>query len=251
MFIETAFKNISLQYLLEETNASSFAKLFDIAIPGYAEALKKGKAKSHARSIQQQKMNLHQKSASLIANAYQNGSPIITNFLHNRAINDIPIWAVFEIMTFGEFGFMIKSLDSSITLKISDHLNLDKSNNTDGSLFHRYIFIMKDLRNAIAHNSIIYDNRFQNKIDNSVFNSLSKDTSIQQIEFKFFVDYIILTTCILKKLGISKNELKLFVNSFINGTENFRQQIPASLFMSLCGSDCNKKSKELHNYIKI
>lgn len=142
MFIETAFKNISLQYLLEETNASSFAKLFDIAIPGYAEALKKGKAKSHA-------------------------------------------------------------------------------------------------------------NRFQNKIDNSVFNSLSKDTSIQQIEFKFFVDYIILTTCILKKLGISKNELKLFVNSFINGTENFRQQIPASLFMSLCGSDCNKKSKELHNYIKI
>lgn len=63
-------------------------------------------------------------------------------------------------MTLGNFGVFYSCLKGSVRQSISDDLKLP--NNYDGpGLLERTIFVLKDLRNAIAHNSAVYDVRFK------------------------------------------------------------------------------------------
>lgn len=63
-------------------------------------------------------------------------------------------------MTLGNFGVFYSCLKGSVRQSISDDLKLP--NNYDGpGLLERTIFVLKDLRNAIAQNSAVYDVRFK------------------------------------------------------------------------------------------
>lgn len=63
------------------------------------------------------------------------------------------------------------------------------------------IFTIKDLRNAIAHNNIIFDTRFKtNNVNNRLKALLEVETNIQNINFNNIDAYIILITYILRKI---------------------------------------------------
>ena len=63
----------------------------------------------------------------------------------------------------------------------------------------RLIYATKDLRNAIAHNDVVFDTRFKTgNIDNQVSNAISNVTGVKDISFGTITDYLVLLIYQLK-----------------------------------------------------
>lgn len=116
---------------------------------------------------------------------------MVQHFLHKD--KSVPIWAIFEVISLGEFGNFVSCIDSNIKHKISKLLNLNRACDSDGSLTENIIYIIKDLRNAIAHNDIVFDTHFKRSNPNSsIIAALNYDTGINNITFNTITDYLIL-----------------------------------------------------------
>ena len=66
----------------------------------------------------------------------------------------------------GDFGYLLSCLTENVRKKISINIGLNLSSDTNYTLVYKYVYALKDLRNAIAHNDVVYDTRFR-KIDPS------------------------------------------------------------------------------------
>lgn len=83
-------------------------------------------------------------------------------------------------------------------------------------LIYKYVYALKDLRNAIAHNDVVYDTRFR-KMDpsRSMKQCLILEMGLPYINFKTIGDYIILVCYCLKfLLKATKTEIKSFIKEF-------------------------------------
>ena len=78
----------------------------------------------------------------------------------------MPLWALFEILTMGDFGYLLSCLTYEARDAIYKKVGIDLLTDTNRELIYKYVYAMKDLRNAIAHNEVIFDTRFR-KIDPS------------------------------------------------------------------------------------
>lgn len=79
--------------------------------------------------------------------------------------NEVPIWAIFEILTIGDFGHLLSYL-KKIWEKRYLEIDLNLSCDINCTLIYKYVYALKGLRNAIAHNDVVYDTRFR-KMDPS------------------------------------------------------------------------------------
>ena len=85
-------------------------------------------------------------------------SDVIGHF--RDADKDIPIWAIFEVMTLGNFGAFYDCLDRRVKTSVVRDLGMPF--NLDSELrLKEIIYTLKDFRNAIAHNGAVLDVRFQ------------------------------------------------------------------------------------------
>ena len=66
----------------------------------------------------------------------------------------------------GDFGYLLSCLTQDVRRKISRNIGLNLSSDTNCTLVYKYVYTLKDLRNAIAHNDVVYDTRFR-KMDPS------------------------------------------------------------------------------------
>lgn len=85
---------------------------------------------------------------------------------------------------------------------------------------------LKDLRNAIAHNDVVYDTRFK-KMDPSrpMKQCLILEMGMPYINFKTIGDYIILICYYLKLLKVSKTEIKSFIREFEKITREYEASV--------------------------
>jgi len=113
------------------------------------------------------------------------------------------------------------------------------------------IFTLKDLRNAIAHNEPIYDNRFRSgSISDDLKNCIKADTGIA-LNFNKIFDYFILVAYILNNLKVSKLDIYKLLQSFeLNGDIMHKKLDDASIFFTIIETDTNKKIKQMIEYIK-
>ncbi|MFI3167340.1 MAG: Abi family protein [Bacillota bacterium] len=250
MFIETAIKNVALCEILDYTNDSSLKKVEHIALNNYFYARRNGLNDKASLAIQQKKVNLQQRIYAVIKEKYSARNKIICNFV-NKQNEDIPIWAIFEVLTLGEFGNFILALKPVLKLDISEKLHINKVNNSNGELLHRYIFFLKDLRNAVAHNGVVYDGRFRSaSIDKSVKKSVEQDTNISMIDFEYSIDYIIFIVMMLRKLGVSKTEVATFINKYEAIAVRLYNILPFSEYTRCIGTQSKKKIQELRLFVK-
>ena len=106
------------------------------------------------------------------------------------------------------------------------------------------------MRNAVAHNDIIFDTRFKTgQVKKTLVHALSNDCKVQDINFNTITDYVILISFILKQLGVSKTEISKMISDF-DLKEAFRQKIPYNIYSKIIHTDTNNKLLELRNYIK-
>ncbi len=249
MFIETAVKNIALEEILVNVNSESIQEMYNKVVCGYRNAPSYYTEEQKIKA-QKNKLNLQRTIQTSLANAYIKNNPKITHFYNNVGYSDVPIWALFEIMTMGDFGYLLSCLTFDVRKSISNRLGLNLANDTDCELVYKYIYALKDLRNAIAHNSVVFDTRFRNFDPSKAMTScLANEFGLAYINFKTIGDYIILMCYYLKMLKMPKTEIKAFIRSFEKITEDYRKLVNPNVARKVIHSDLSTRMNFLKNGI--
>lgn len=249
MYIETALKNIALESILVKANSERLQDMYDKVVSGYnnAPAFFTNEQK---KKLQQNKLNLQNSVQSSLAYAYRKNNPQITHFYNNIGYTDVPVWALFEIMTMGDFGYLLSCLTYDVRNDISQRLGINVSCDTDRQLIYKYIYTLKDLRNAIAHNAVVFDTRFRN-IDptNAMKQCLMLEIGLPYVNFKTIGDYIILMSYCMKLLQVSKTELKVFIREYEKITNGYRDSVNLNVASIVIHPDLSGRLNSLKNFI--
>ena len=249
MYIETAVKNIALESILVNANSESIQTMYDRVVSSYNNAPANATTEQK-RKLQQNKLNLQNSIQSSLANAYRKNNPKITHFYNNVGYSDVPIWALFEIMTLGDFGYLLSCLSYNVRDDISRRLSLNVSCDTDRQLIYKYIYTLKDLRNAIAHNSVVFDTRFRNIDPNNAMKQCLKfEIGLPYVNFKTIGDYLILMCYYLKLLGVPKKEIKGFIREFEKITDRYKNAVNPNVANIVIHPDLSSRMAILKNYL--
>ncbi|MGG1696960.1 Abi family protein [Bacillus zhangzhouensis] len=245
MLIETALKNYTLETIVKHGPAE-----FEFVFSRLMNSHKRyATGNQDYRKKMKNKLELRTNINDAIAQNYSQKRDVIQHFFHKN--ESVPLWTIFEIISMGQFGFFLSCLDDNIRIDIAKDLKIHStSHNQDGGLLPQIVYLIKDLRNAVAHNGVIFDCRF-NKADvpKKITSYLQSETSIKNLNFIHIIDYFVIVIVLLKKLSKTKTELKKIIRSFQGEVENLRPSIPVNAFTSIMGSDYKNKISLLKNYI--
>lgn len=249
MFIETALKNIALNTIMAEIGSSSIYDMYDKAIASYKNA-PPGTREDIKKKYQNNKLNLQGSIQNSIAAAYRKENPKITHFYNNVNYNEVPLWAIFEILTMGDLGYLLSCLTIDMREKISRTIGINLSCDTNRELLYKYVYALKDLRNAIAHNDVVYDTRFR-KIDPSkpMKQCLILEMGMPYINFKTIGDYLILICYYLKLLKVSKAEIQSLVQEFEKITNEYINSVNSNVSTITIHPDLVSRMTALKNSI--
>ena len=249
MYIETAVKNIALESILVKANSESIQDMYDKVVSGYHNAPATATTEQK-KKMQQNKLSLQNTIQSSLVYAYKKNNPKITHFYNNVGYSDVPVWALFEIMTMGDLGYLLSCLTYDVRDDISKRLGFNVSCDTDRQLIYKYIYTLKDLRNAIAHNAVVFDTRFRNIDPNSAMKQCLKlEIGLPYVNFKTIGDYIILMCYYMKLLKVSKTEIKAFIREFERITEHYRQSVNPNVAAIVIHPDLLARMNILKNFI--
>lgn len=245
MFIETAIKNYTLNTLIG-IGPVDFDFVFSHLLNDYK---KENTGNSKYRDKMKKRLELRNKINQQISYNYSEQKAVISHFFHKN--EPIPLWAIFEVINLGEFGFFLQCLNQNTRIAIAEDLNMHTTNHDqNGRIVEDIIFLIKELRNAVAHNSVVFDCRFKKMNSPSRLKEyLQSETGINNITFDTIVDYFIIVIFLLKKLGVTKTELKQIVRKFYAESEKLRSSVPIPVHTSIMGSDFRNKVNNLTNYI--
>lgn len=249
MFIETAVKNIALESILVNADSECITDMYEKVVSSYNNAPANA-TEEQKRKMQQNKLNLQNTIQSNLMHAYKKNNSKITHFYNNIGYSDVPIWALFEILTMGDFGYLLSCLTYEVRDDISKRLSLNVSSDTDRQLIYKYIYTLKDLRNAVAHNSVVFDTRFRN-IDptNAMKQCLKLEIGLPYVNFKTIGDYVILMCYYLKMLKQPKGEIKAFIREFERITDNYKKAVNEEVSAKVIHPDLQSRMQILKSYI--
>lgn len=259
MFIETALKNRVLEVLIDKTHSSRFGDIYSKILIDYKSFSTTGKiyatpnAKSNVdkefKKALKRRLELRDKIYRVQTQSFAKGNRIVEHFYNNH--QNLPIWSIFELLSLGEFGHFLSCIEINTRLDISKKLGIRVSDDANGKLTEQIVYTIRDLRNAIAHNDVIFDTRFKTRnISKQLKSNIKNSTSIANINFESITDYIILMTYILKLLGVTKIELKKFITEFQNMTTELKAIIPSNIYNQIIPQDTPSKLIKITNYIK-
>lgn len=246
MFIETALKNYVLESVLNQGRTENFNTIYETQLLNY---------KNHPYGSDQytkalnQRLRLREKFYNTLNRDYSNNKQVVKHFYHKD--EPVPIWAIFEVISLGEFGNFVSCASNNIKREVSLSLNLNQSCDANGKLTENIIYLIKDLRNSVAHNDVIFDTRFRsNRPNHAVISCLQLDTRISNINFNTIVDYLILIVYLLKNLSETKTELNRLVTKFEVMINAFRNQIPINVYNQVFHTDTRNKLNLLKIFIR-
>lgn len=249
MFIETAVKNIALECILEKAKSENIQDIFNCAVCGYKNAPVASDPEAK-KKFQKNKLSLQSMVQSYLSKAYATSNPKITHFYNNMGYSDVPIWALVEIMTLGDFGFFLSCLTIDTREAISRKIGINLSCDTNRELVYKYLYTLKDLRNAVAHNAVIFDTRFR-KIDptRAMTQTLKQEIGLPYVNFKTIGDYLILTCFYLKILKVPKTEIKAFIREFERITDDYKNAVSVPVSTKAIHPDLQTRLEILKNYL--
>jgi abortive infection bacteriophage resistance protein len=245
MFIETAIKNYTLNTLISK-GPVDFDYVFSHLLNDYK---KENTGNSKYRNKMKKRLDLKNKINQQISYNYGEQNPVISHFFHSN--KPIPLWAIFEVINLGEFGFFLQCLNQETRIDIAKDLDMHSTNhNQNGRIVEDIIFLIKELRNAVAHNSVVFDCRFKNTNPPSRLKEyLQSETGITQINFNNIIDYFLIVIFLLKKLNTTKTELNQIVRKLHAQSEKLRSTVPIPVHTSIMGSDFKNKINQLTRFI--
>lgn len=249
MFIETAVKNVALEAILENANSENLQVIYDKVISSYKNS-PTGATEEQKKTLQKNKLNLQKSIQISLVSAYERNNPKITHFYNDVDYSGVPIWALLEIMTMGDFGYLLSCLTYTVRDDISKRLGFYLAADTDRTLVYKYIYALKDLRNAIAHNSVVFDTRFRRMSPTRAMQQcLMNEIGLPYVNFKTIGDYVILMCYYLKKLHVSKTEIKAFIREFEKITYDYRNAVSPEVSRIVIHPDLASRMELLKKFI--
>ena len=244
MQIETISKNIVLQLLVEEYKTDEFNEIYENGMTDYRASSPKD-----YKSNLKHRLGVQNSIYSSLSRSYSNNNKIVSHFYSKD--RHVPIWGIFEIITLGTFADLIRSLELKVRKKIDKEMNLNIAYDTNGRFPEKIMYLIKALRNSIAHNDVIFDVRFKDgNIDSTLCKYLEQEIGCNNIDFSTITDYILIISLLLKKYGITKTEINRFINEFENIIEDFRNEIPITIYSQVIHTDIKAKLSGLRKFIK-
>ena len=244
MFLETALKNYVLEVVIDETQSKRFADIYAKVLTDYKSY--SIASKEYKKSIGK-RMNLRNKVYSLISRDY--GKRFIVNHFYDKD-QPIPIWAIFELISLGEFGVFLDCLNQKVSKKISKSVGIKNLYDGDGKLLPLIVYTLKDLRNAVAHNNTLFDTRFKTgKVNQRIAKCISAETGITNITFDSIVDYVILIAYMMKLLECPKTKVQSFIRRFEKCCDELRGKVTTSIFNTIVYTDTRNKLALLKKFL--
>lgn len=245
MFIETALKNCVLEEVLNASHSDNFNYIYTNLLTDYKRF---APGTSRYKEALKSRLGLRDHVYSALTREYGNKKAVVQHFYHKDT--SVPIWAIFEILTLGEFGNFFSCLNQNIRRSVSQSMGLHQPSDTDAFLAKKIIFTIKELRNAVAHNDVIFDTRFsRSSIDHALISSLEIETNIKNVTFKSIVDYLVLIVYLLKCFGVSKTETRKLVTDVQEAIEILRSSVPTNIYAKIIPTDTRGKFVNLNKYI--
>lgn len=246
MFIETALKNYVIEALLEDSRTEQFEEIYKKSLTAYKLHEKGSKA---YKAAYVKRIDLKMKIDAALAHAYKKKG-VVGHFFNND--REVPVWAIFEVLTLGDFGTLYSCANRSVNMYVSNILKLPTNLDSDGLVTQFFIFTIKDLRNAIAHNNVVFDTRFKTAgIDGRLIRLLESEVGIENLDFRYMDAYIIMIIYFLRKMGETKTECKRFVMAYNTQTECLRKEIPIDIYDKILGTGHKSNMIAALNYISV
>ena len=138
MLIETALKNYFLECLLADSQSPNMSVIYEKSLTHY-RSFDKG---SHKYKEELSKlMNLQIRIKSALIRDYNAKRKVVEHFLNSD--KPIPVWAVFETLTLGEFGTFFCCAKKEIRINTSKLLNLPTNLDADGNMISYMIYALR------------------------------------------------------------------------------------------------------------
>lgn len=244
MQIETISKNIVLQLLVEEYNTDEFNEIYEKGITDY-----KNSSQKDYREKMKQRLGVQNSIYSALSRSYNNNNKIVSHFYSKD--KHVPIWGIFEIITLGTFADLIKSLEFKARRKIDIEMGLNIAYDTDARFPEKIIYLIKALRNSVAHNDVVFDVRFKDSnINSTLCKYIENEIGCTNVDFNTITDYILIIALLLKKYKFQKTELNRFITDYENIIEEFRKSILFNIYSQVVHTDTKVKLAQLRKYIK-
>lgn len=244
MFLETALKNIICNESIIGLNSNTFETVLKNVMNDELSS----------RKIQLERLKLRNKIYSEIASRYKKEQDMINKMLSHfyDKGDETPIWAVFEILTLSETASYFECLNKTKRTDIMKKLGIyNISIDSDSKLLSHIIYTLKDLRNAIAHNSIAFDARFrERKINNVLEKWLVSETHINGINLESIVDYLIIVCCLLEKIDVNKKQANKLLKEYEVSINKLKNSVDPNVFNLVVPSDTFNKLSDLKKYLK-
>lgn len=244
MFLEMTLKNYALEVILAETESKYFEDIYSKVLNAYkAYQIKSNKYK---KAISK-RMSVRNKVYNTIAHNYEKG--FLVNHYYDKD-QPIPIWAIFELLSLGEFGNFISCLNADVRTKISKSVGIKTAFDNDGRMLEMIVYVLKDLRNAVAHNSTVFDTRFKSKqINHRISSYITAETGIVNVTFNTIVDYIVLSCFLMKLLECSKSDIISYIRKFEKSCEDLRKKVPMNIYSKIVYTDTRNKIRMLKIFL--
>lgn len=243
MTIETALKNYTLEAVLEDAKNEDFDEIYKTSLTAY-----RGYSPGTAdyKRAWTDRLRLRQSIDGLISRGHDK-RPFFKHFRDQGKA--IPVWAIFEGMTLGEFGHFYACLDRPVKRAIVDDLGMPSKYESE-SILLSIIFSLKDLRNAIAHNAIVADVRFKSGgISSSIGKLLKSETGIDSVNFSDITDYVILIVYVLSLLRIPKGDRKRLISDYEKILLRYKKELPLEIYGGFVRTEAPAKLNALKRYV--
>lgn len=183
--------------------------------------------------------NNNRQKASMVCHFYDRG-------------DEVPIWAIFEIITLGEFATFIKCLNKNVRNNILRNLQMDCGVDTNSMLIPNALYIIKSLCNAVAHNNIIFDCRFLDRNPSrNILEWIKNTTGINNIKFTYLIDYLILLVTMLSKVGYEKTKIEKHISLFEKEIDKLYNSVPNNIYTKIVSTSAKNKINQLKIITKI
>lgn len=240
MFLETAIKNIVLEQVVPEMKDPSIDSIYRTKMIDEPQNNK----------LRLKRLTMRDRVHAMLSDNYKHGKEMIAHF-YNRG-QEVPIWAVFEILMLGDFANFVVCLDKNTRQKIARALNMTASFDTNCQLLPNAILTIKSIRNATAHNSIVFDTRFKDRnVNKNLITWVKMETGIKNISFDYFTDYIALIVCLLKHLQYPKRKLLQLIKEYTDIVDNLYRNVSVQIHNKVVATGIQGKLSKLEQYINI
>lgn len=240
MSIETALKNYTLEAVVKDANSSSFEDIWRKSLTDY---------RSYTGGVYRKAWETRQRLRSEVDSIIydQRGRDVIGHFRDTD--REVPIWAIFEVMTLGNFGAFCSCLDRRVKTRVVRDLGMPASLDSELRL-KEIVFALKDFRNAIAHNGVVLDVRFQSgSVSSHVSQLLKQETGVGGIDFADATDYVVLLTYLLRCMRLTKTECRQLVEGYERTIEHCRSKLPFNVYSTVIKTSTRGKLAALKKFV--